>query len=175
MWNNHFLSGHCLRQDQPGAHRPQKQKSSWSQGPSCLHLHLGGEAVAQSSVHWSCQERAGLPGVLTQAYRLTGGKRSSQRKQEHLIPKITWWWKTNARILPTETRLLGIIRTQYKHHSKSRIPQHTGKARFGFKILSHDADRGIKKDINNSLKEIQENTGKKVEALKEETQKSLEG
>jgi vacuolar-type H+-ATPase subunit E/Vma4 len=31
----------------------------------------------------------------------------------------------------------------------------------------------IKKDINNSLKEIQENTGKKVEDLKEETQKSI--
>jgi hypothetical protein len=31
----------------------------------------------------------------------------------------------------------------------------------------------FKKDINNSLKERQENTGKQVEALKEETQKSL--
>jgi hypothetical protein len=31
----------------------------------------------------------------------------------------------------------------------------------------------FKKDINNSLKEIQDNTGKQVEALKEETQKSL--
>ena len=31
----------------------------------------------------------------------------------------------------------------------------------------------FKKDKNNSLKEIQENTGKQVEALKEETQKSL--
>jgi hypothetical protein len=31
----------------------------------------------------------------------------------------------------------------------------------------------VKKDINHSLKEIQENTGKKVEALKEETQKIL--
>jgi FtsZ-binding cell division protein ZapB len=29
------------------------------------------------------------------------------------------------------------------------------------------------KDINNSLKEIQENTGKQAEALKEETQNSL--
>jgi hypothetical protein len=29
-----------------------------------------------------------------------------------------------------------------------------------------------KKDINNSLKEIQENTGKKVEAFKEGTQKN---
>jgi hypothetical protein len=28
------------------------------------------------------------------------------------------------------------------------------------------------KDINNSLREIQENTGKEVEALKEETQKN---
>jgi hypothetical protein len=31
----------------------------------------------------------------------------------------------------------------------------------------------FKKDINNSLKEIQENTGKQLEALKEETQKSF--
>ena len=31
----------------------------------------------------------------------------------------------------------------------------------------------FKKVINNSLKEIQENTGKQVEVLKEETQKSL--
>ena len=31
----------------------------------------------------------------------------------------------------------------------------------------------FKEDINNSLKEIQENTGKQVEALKEETQKSF--
>ena len=31
----------------------------------------------------------------------------------------------------------------------------------------------FKKDINNSLKEIQENTGKQVEDLKEETQKFL--
>ena len=31
----------------------------------------------------------------------------------------------------------------------------------------------FKKDINNSLKEIQENTGKQVEDFKMETQKSL--
>jgi ClpP class serine protease len=31
----------------------------------------------------------------------------------------------------------------------------------------------FKKDINNSFKEIQENTGKQVEALKEETQKKF--
>jgi hypothetical protein len=32
---------------------------------------------------------------------------------------------------------------------------------------------GFKKDINNSLKEIEENAGKHLEALKKETQKSL--
>jgi hypothetical protein len=31
----------------------------------------------------------------------------------------------------------------------------------------------VKKYMNNSLKEIQENTGKQVEDLKDETQKSL--
>jgi hypothetical protein len=31
----------------------------------------------------------------------------------------------------------------------------------------------FKNDINNSLKEIQKNTGKQIEALKEKTQKSL--
>ena len=31
----------------------------------------------------------------------------------------------------------------------------------------------FKKDINNSLKEIKENTGKQIEALKQETQNSL--
>jgi hypothetical protein len=36
------------------------------QGPSGLYLHPGGGAVPPPSVHWSCQERAGLPGVLTQ-------------------------------------------------------------------------------------------------------------
>jgi hypothetical protein len=43
------------------------------------------------------------------------------------------------------------------------------KARYIFKIISHVAGRGFKKDINNSLKEIQENTAKQVELLKEET------
>ena len=63
-------------------------------------------------------------------------------------------------------RLLGIVRTQYSHHSESWISQLTGKARFGFKIISHDTNKDFNKDINNSLKEIQENTAKQVEALK---------
>jgi chromosome segregation ATPase len=41
------------------------------------------------------------------------------------------------------------------------------------KLLHMMMIEDIKKDINNSLKEIQENIGKQLEALKEETQKSL--
>jgi hypothetical protein len=55
----------------------------------------------------------------------------------------------------------------------SWIPKHTGKARFRFKIISHVAGRECEEDINNSLKEIQENTAKQVKAFKEETPKSL--
>jgi hypothetical protein len=41
-------------------------------------------------------------------------------------------------------------------------------------LKSYDAGRGFyKKGINNPLKEIQENTAKQVEVLKEEAQKSL--
>jgi DNA anti-recombination protein RmuC len=41
------------------------------------------------------------------------------------------------------------------------------------KLLLMTMIEDFKKDINNSLKEIQEKIGKQVEALKEETQKSL--
>ena len=52
--------------------------------------------------------------------------------------------------------LLGNISTQFSHRSNSWVPQHTRKARVRFKITSHDADRGLQKGLNNSLKEIQE-------------------
>jgi hypothetical protein len=81
------------------------------------------------------------------------------------MPEITRWRKANIRILLTETK------TTHHHQSPALppqpvwIPQHSQKARLGFKIISHDAD--IKKGINNSLKEIQEKTAKVVEVLKE--------
>ena len=40
------------------------------------------KAVPQPSVHRSCQETAGLPGMLTQAYRPIGRTSSSQRQQD---------------------------------------------------------------------------------------------
>jgi hypothetical protein len=47
------------------------------------------------------------------------------------------------------------------------------KQDFDLKSLLMMMIEGFKKDINNSLKEIQENTGKQPEAPKEETQKSF--
>jgi hypothetical protein len=58
------------------------------------------------------------------------------------MPEITRWQKANKRILLTETKTSGIIRTQYAYH-ESWIPKHTGKARFVFKIISHDGGRGF--------------------------------
>jgi hypothetical protein len=42
-----------------------------------------------------------------------------------------------------------------------------------WKITSHDDDTVCEKNINSSLKEIQEKIGKQVEALKVETLKSI--
>jgi hypothetical protein len=70
-------------------------------------------------------------------------------------------------------RLLGITRTQFYLHSESWIPQHTEKQDLDLKSHLMSLVHDFKKDINNSLKEIQENTANQVEALKEETQKSL--
>jgi hypothetical protein len=82
------------------------------------------------------------PGVLTQAYRPTGGKSFNQRQQDQVTQEITRCPKASTRTLLTENKN-GIIRTQFSHQSKSWIPQHTGKARFRFKITSHYADRGL--------------------------------
>jgi hypothetical protein len=82
-----------------------------------LHLLPEGEAVPKPSVHWSCQERAGLPWVLTQAYRLKVRTSSTQSQQEHLTPEITKWQKANTRVWPTETK------TTWHHKKQVLIPQ----------------------------------------------------
>jgi hypothetical protein len=48
----------------------------------------------------------------------------------------------------------------YAHHSESWIPQHTRKARHELKSYLMMVVEDVKKCINNSLKEIQENTAK---------------
>jgi hypothetical protein len=69
------------------------------QSPSASRAWAGPEP----SVHKFHQERAGLPGVLTQAHKHTGGTSSSQRHQDHITREIPRWRKENARIIPTET------------------------------------------------------------------------
>jgi hypothetical protein len=84
--------------------------------------------------------RAGLSGVLTLAYRPTGRTNSSERQQDQLTPKIKRLPKESIRIYQQKPRLHGIIRTHFSHLSKSWIPQHTRKARFGFKITFNGVD-----------------------------------
>ena len=87
------------------------------------------------------KERAALPGMLTEANRLTGGTSSSQRQLEHLTPEITRWWKANERIFLTETKTTG------HHQNPVHPPQRVldtptcPKARLRFKIISHDGGR----------------------------------
>ena len=56
---------------------------------------------------------------------------------------------------------------QHSHLAQSWAPQHTQKARPGFKSISHDDGRGHQEVFSNSLKEIQENTAKELQVLKE--------
>jgi hypothetical protein len=62
-------------------------------------------------------------------------------------------------------RLPGIIRAQYSHQSKSWTPQYTRKQDLYLKSYLMVLEEDFKRDINNSLKEIQENTSKQVEVL----------
>jgi hypothetical protein len=59
---------------------------------------------AESTLNTGIQERVGLPGVLKEANRITGGTSSSQRQLEHLTLEITKWKKANVRILITEKK-----------------------------------------------------------------------
>ena len=72
---------------------------------------------AESALTTGTQERVGLPGVLTEANRITGGTSSSQRQLEHLTPEITRWQKANVRILLTETK------TTQHHQNPALLPQ----------------------------------------------------
>jgi hypothetical protein len=114
---------------------------------------------------------AGLPGLLTQVYRIIGGTSSSQRQLENLTSEINRWWKVNVRIVLTETKTTW-------HHQKPVLPPQwvldnptPEKQDSDLKSYLMMLVKDFKKGIKNSLKEIQENTAKQVEVLKEETQK----
>jgi hypothetical protein len=150
-----FLS----QEGQAQNHQDTGAKNSWKQDPSGFHLHLchsspypnpGKNWSPRNTDAWACrrdkpQLETERP-VNTRDNQLVRGKTISNRNQ-------------------------GIIISQ---HSKSWIPHHTRNASLWFKkshLMMMIED--FLKDINNSLKYIQENTGKQLKALKEETQKSL--
>ena len=66
-------------------------------------------------------------------------------------------------------RPLDNIRTQFSHHSKSQYPNTPEKQELDLKSYLMMLIEGFKKDLNNSLKEIQESISLQVKALKEET------
>ena len=47
----------------------------------------------ESTLATETQERARLPGLLTEANRITGEKSSNQRQLQQLTPEITRWQK----------------------------------------------------------------------------------
>jgi hypothetical protein len=83
--------------------------------------------------------------------------------------------EASSKTLPTETK------ATWHHQNPVLPPQQVldtptcQKQDSDLKSLLMIIIEDFKKDINNSLKEIQENTGKQIEALKGETQNSLKG
>jgi hypothetical protein len=69
-------------------------------------------------------------------------------------------------------RLLEIIRTQFSYHIEPWITNTLEKQDSDLKSHPMMMIEDFKKDINNSLKETHENTGKQVETLKEKKNKN---
>ena len=110
---------------------------------------------------------------MTQAYRLRGGTSSSQRQQEYLTPEIARCQKTYTRTLTKETKIIWYHQTPVLPQQQVLdTPTDQKNQDLDLKLYLMILVEDFKKD-NNSLKEIQENTDKQVEDLKEETQKSL--
>jgi hypothetical protein len=82
-------------------------------------------------VHKFQQDRAGLPGVLTQDYI----PRTSNNRDNQMV-------KSKCKNLTNRNQGY-LASSELTYHTKSLVPQHTGKERFIFKIITHDADRGF--------------------------------
>ena len=109
-------------------------------------------------------ERVGLPGALTEANRLAGGTSPSQRQLEHLTPETIRWHKAKIRILLTETKTIPdhqnlVCPPQWVLDTPTHLKKQDSDVKSYLMMLVED----FKKGINNSLKEIQENTAKQVE------------
>ena len=88
----------------------------WIRAPDFYAPSLQEESLpTESALTTGTQEKVGLPGVLTEANKTTGGTSSSQRQLEHLTLEITRWQKANVRILLTE-------RKTTHHHQDAALP-----------------------------------------------------
>jgi hypothetical protein len=120
----------------------------------------------ESTLKTETQERARLPGLLTKAQNhrrnklqpettITNNSRDYQvvkGKDKNLTNRNQDHSPSSDPALPTQPVLDTPTHLKNKTHLKSHLM-----------MLVED----IKKDVDNSLKEIQENTGKEVEVLKE--------
>lgn len=68
----------------------QAWRKSWAPD-LCVPLLQEKSLPAEGALTTGTQERVGLPGVLTEAKRITGEISSSQTQLEHLTPEITKW------------------------------------------------------------------------------------
>jgi hypothetical protein len=146
----------------------------WIRAPDCWTPALQEESLpAESALTTGTQVRVGLPGVLTEANRITGGSSSSQRHLEHYHQRFpdgkgkrkNFTNRNQEQWASSEPSTPTIVSPGY--------PNTPEKQAVDLKLYLMVVVEDFKKDINNSLKEIQEYTAKQVEVLKEETQKSL--
>jgi hypothetical protein len=125
---------------------------------------------AESALTTGTQVKVRLTGVLTEAKRITAPTSDSlnintrdfqmaKGKHRNLINKNQEDWAPSEPSMPNTT--------------SSGYPNTPEKQDSDLKSHLMMVVEDFKKGINNSLKEIQENTTKQVEALKEEAQKSL--
>jgi hypothetical protein len=87
--------------------RPSSSAKRWIWAPDLCVPSMQEESLpAESALTTETQERVRLPGVLTEANRITEVTSSSQRQLEHLTPEITRLQKANIRILLTENKTI---------------------------------------------------------------------
>jgi hypothetical protein len=128
----------------------------------------------ECSDHWNSRELDSLMQI--EANKITGGTSSSQRQLEDITPEITRWRKANVTILLTETKttcyhenpICSSTPTPTVSHGNTNTPEKQDSDLKSYVMMLVE---DFKKGINNSFKEVQENTATQVEVLKEETQK----
>lgn len=89
--------------------------------------------------------------------RITGGTGSSQKQQGQVALDMARWKEASTRTYTTETKSTWHHRHPVLLLPKAWMPHHTRKTRFRFNINLIMITEDFRKEINNSLKEIQKN------------------